>query len=61
MKKLQSKKTNIFLSFNEAREFVRKLGFKKWDEWNEWSKSGKRPLYIHSTPNRFYKNKGFYV
>jgi hypothetical protein len=43
-----------FLSFTEAREFVRSLKFSNHGEWKVWAKSG-RPLDIPSSPRRTYK------
>ena len=48
-----------FLSFEQAREFVRSLGIKGQIEWKEYSKSGKRPHDIPSNPNETYKGKGW--
>ena len=44
-----------FLSFYEAREFVRKLRLKNRDEWRKYCKSGNKPKNIPSNPNRTYK------
>ena len=47
-------------SFEDARGYIRGLGFKAKKEWEEWSsKSGERPRDIPSTPNRVYKGKGW--
>jgi hypothetical protein len=43
-----------FLTFDEAREFVRKFNFKTAKEWKEYSSSGKRPDNIPSGPNIVY-------
>ena len=48
-----------FVSFEEAREFVIKLGLKGQKEWREYSKSNKKPNNIPSTPDKTYKNKGW--
>ena len=48
-----------FLSFGEARDYVRGLGLKSAIEWREWTKSGERPYNIPSAPDRFYKDKGW--
>lgn len=48
-----------FLSFEEAREFVRKLKLKGYKEWRQYIKSGKKPSYIPANPSRYYKNKGW--
>jgi hypothetical protein len=49
-------KTSNFLPFNEAREFVHKLGLKGIREWSKWSKT-KRPSNIPSEPKLIYKNE----
>jgi len=45
-----------YKSFNEARDFVRKLGIKNNIEWLEYCKSGKKPYDIPFTPHYIYKN-----
>jgi len=45
-----------FLSFEDARDFVRTLNLKSSEEWSEYSKSN-RPKNIPSTPDRYYKIK----
>ena len=52
-------KTSEYLSFEEAREFVRSLGLKEYPDWIEYIKSGNKPKNIPSAPNPSYKNKGF--
>ena len=54
-----SNKKREYRSFNEARDFVRKLNLKSQAEWRGFIKSKKRPLDIPSAPNRVYKNKGW--
>ncbi len=54
-----SNKNRKFLSFEEARKFVRKLQLKGNEKWREWSKSVERPLNIPSNPDKTYKNKGW--
>jgi predicted helicase len=48
-----------FLPFNEARKFVHKLNFKRIEEWLEYCKSGNKPAYIPSNPDKEYKDKGW--
>ena len=43
------------LPFEEAREYVRKLGLKKQKNWLEYCASGKKPLNIPSAPFASYK------
>ena len=45
--------------FEKAREYVRKFGFKNNEEWRKWCKSGKKPDYIPSDPDKVYRNKGW--
>ena len=52
-------KKNRFRPFEEAREFVRSLGFKVVKEWVMYSSSGQRPHDIPSNPNETYKDKGW--
>jgi hypothetical protein len=48
-------KLREYRSFNEAREFVRKLGLKNYEEWEKYCKSGNKPDDIPSTPWGTYK------
>ena len=48
-----------FLSFKEAREFVRSLGFKTQKDWVAYCNSGQRPKNIPSNPSKKYKNEGW--
>jgi len=48
-----------FLTFEESRSFVRKLGLSGENEWREYCKSGKKPDNIPYHPERSYKNKGW--
>lgn len=47
----------ILKSFNEARDYVHKLGLKNTNEWLEWSKSKERPSDIPKTPRTAYKSE----
>ena len=53
--------TKEFRSFEDAKEFVQKLGLKSYTEWEEYRKSGNKPDNIPSDPGRTYKNifKGY--
>ena len=44
-----------FLPFEQAREYVRSLGFKKTKEWTQYCSSGKKPKNIPYTPEIVYK------
>ena len=53
---LGSRYTNRkFLPFQEAREYVRKLGLKTEKEWREYCRSGNLPSYIPTNPAKKYK------
>jgi hypothetical protein len=54
---LGCKHSGRFLPFNEARKFVRSLGFKTVKEWARYSSSGKRPKDIPSNPAISYKKE----
>eukprot|EP00898_Chlorokybus_atmophyticus_P002970 jgi/Chlat1/3674/Chrsp24S00280 len=45
--------------FDEAREYVRRLGLKNQTEYKEWSKAGMRPVDIPGNPYNFYRDKGW--
>jgi hypothetical protein len=42
------------LSFDEAKQYVHKLGLKRVVDWEEWCASGKRPLNIPAHPRHAY-------
>ncbi len=48
-----------YLSFEDARTFVRNLKLKDIKDWRTYCKSGKKPFNIPVTPERVYKNKGW--
>jgi hypothetical protein len=50
---------NNFMSFKEAKNFVRKLKLNSKSEWEWYLTAGKRPLNLPSQPSRKYKNKGW--
>jgi len=52
-------KKNQWLTYEEAREFARKLKLKGWKEWQEWSKSGMKPQNIPAAPDHTYKGRGW--
>jgi len=49
----------IFLSFEEARDFVHGLGLKSKNEWTVWAKTNEKPQDITADPSGVYKNKGW--
>lgn len=46
-----------FLSFEEARNFVRNLGFKKQGQWRTWAKTANKPKNIPANPSGVYANE----
>jgi len=46
-----------FLSFSDARKFVKNLGFKNNSEWRKYYNSGKKPNNIPSNPDLIYKKE----
>ena len=48
-----------FRTFEEAREFARRLGIKNIKSWKKICKSGEKPDDIPSSPDKAYKNKGW--
>lgn len=51
----------IYLPYDQARDFVRKLNLKGQKEWMAYVKSGKRPANIPSAPYQFYLEWGGYA
>lgn len=43
-----------FVSFEEARKFARTLGLKSSYEWRQYCRSGIKPTYIPTLPDRDY-------
>mmetsp|Transcript_3237 Transcript_3237/g.11732 ORF Transcript_3237/g.11732 Transcript_3237/m.11732 type:complete len:483 (-) Transcript_3237:123-1571(-) len=52
-------KSEPWLPFDEARQFVSKLGLKSLAEWKEYCASGQRPLNIPACPCVTYKHSGW--
>jgi hypothetical protein len=48
-----------FLSFEEAREYVKSLNLKSQSEWTEYSKSGQKANNIPVAPSQKYKGNGW--
>jgi Transposase IS66 family/RNase_H superfamily len=48
-----------YLSFKQARLYVRSLQFKLKAQWNDWKKSEKRPSFIPDNPEKFYRKQGW--
>src|SRR6188472_2826162 len=45
--------------FEKAREYVHELKLKGKEEWYEYCKSGKKPDFIPTRPDKVYRNKGW--
>jgi len=48
-----------FLPFNQARQYVRKMGFERKREWEKWRNAKKRPSFIPYSPHLNYRSKGW--
>jgi superfamily II DNA or RNA helicase len=48
-----------FLSFSEAKEFVKPLNLKSTNEWRNYCRSGSKPHNIPSNPRGVYKESGW--
>ena len=54
-----SQRRHYYKPFEQARDFVRKLGLETYGEWREYCKSKEKPSDIPSKPEDYYKNKGW--
>jgi len=54
-----SNQNRIYISFEEARTFVRQLQLKNQQEWREWIKKDLRPNNIPANPSGVYKDEGW--
>lgn len=52
-------KKGNFLSFKQARKYVRSLKIKRFIEFRTWAKSNKRPSIIPANPAHKYKDEGW--
>jgi superfamily II DNA or RNA helicase len=52
-------KKGVYLSYQEVKEFVHKLGLKNQNEWREYCKSKNKPDNIPANPRGVYKNNGW--
>ena len=52
--KSNNKKHNEMMSFEEAKEFVKKLGIKSISEWEDYCKSGNKPDNLPFNPRKTY-------
>jgi len=51
--------TKDMMVFKDAKEFVKKYGFKNSNEWNIFWKNNKKPLNLPLHPYVTYKNRGW--
>ncbi|MDD5014742.1 MAG: DEAD/DEAH box helicase family protein, partial [Atribacterota bacterium] len=56
---VESPKNIKYLSIKKAKLIVKKLGFTSQKQWWEYCKSDKKPTNITSSPQNFYKDKGW--
>jgi superfamily II DNA or RNA helicase len=54
-----SNQNKSFLSFDEAKKYVCKLGLRNEKEWRVWKRDGKLPANIPAKPEVVYKDKGW--
>ncbi len=45
--------------FEEAKKYVRSLGFASIDQWKQWADSSEKPYDIPKTPHHAYRNQGW--
>ena len=53
------KRSREWRYFEQARAFVRPLGFQNTSEWREWAKTDAKPDDIPANPSYVYKDKGW--
>jgi len=46
-----------YLTYSEAKKYVKKLNLKTVTDWKKYCKSGQRPDHIPANPNKTYKNE----
>jgi|GEM_PF-1935590 len=54
---IETHRTSNFLPFEQARDYVRKIGLKSANEWYRFRISGDKPSNIPSSPNAAYKEE----
>ena len=52
-----SRRKEKWMSFDEAKIFIQKVGLTSLAQFQEWSKSEQRPENFPSSPNKFYKGE----
>ena len=50
---------NNWMSYRQAKNYMKDLGLKTSTEYKQWAKSGNRPSTIPSSPENFYKDNGW--
>ena len=50
---------NDYVSYEEAKKYLRKFNLKSWADYREFTKSPNRPSNIPGHPHIIYKNKGW--
>jgi hypothetical protein len=55
----EDRQTSKFLSFKEARKFVRKLGLNNCKEWSKYYQEHSMPIDVPHSPQKIYKDKGW--
>lgn len=53
------KRAKIFYSFKKARAFARSLNFQRVRDWEHYCRSGKKPIYVPTSPCTVYKGCGW--
>ena len=48
-----------YLSFDDAKMFVRSLNINSWAEWIKYCRAGNKPENIPTNPHHVYKNEGW--
>lgn len=59
MREWLGKPKTLYLSYNEARQFVAKLGLKSISDWKKYCNFGNKPKSIPVSPIQMYKNNGW--
>jgi superfamily II DNA or RNA helicase len=54
-----SNKNKEFMRFEDARVFAHSLKLNSANQWKDYCKSGEKPIYIPSIPEKTYKNSGW--
>jgi superfamily II DNA or RNA helicase len=49
----------VYRPFEQARDYVRSLGLKGWEDWRKYLASGDKPFDIPSAPDSVYEDQGW--